>query len=252
MFSATVSDGNKRASWNDRPRPAHARRSADHAVTSVEPRTMRPASGMRKPETMSRIVVLPAPFGPMRPTISPSRTVRVASSTARMPPKRFTTPSSRRATSAGGESTAGSAFLRRTRRAGLSSTAAPAPCRNTARRMSSRSSRSAVAPENRTSPFSMNTARSASRRATFTDCSTRITVVPWAWMARTISTSRSTIVGAKPSESSSIISSRGLAMNAIASPSICCSPPDRSPAAVSARSTRIGKYSRTFAVAALT
>src|SRR4051795_9945071 len=33
-------------------------------------------------------VVLPAPFGPMRPAISPSSTVSDSSSSARMPPKR--------------------------------------------------------------------------------------------------------------------------------------------------------------------
>ena len=115
--------------------------------------------------------------------------------------------------------------------------------------MSSRSSSSAVGPVKRTSPFSMNTARWASIRAVFTDCSTSRIVVPLAWMARTISTRRPTTVGARPRLSSSIMSSRGLAMNAIPSPSICCSPPERLPAMVSVRSRRTGKYSRTCAVA---
>ena len=48
----------------------------------------------------------------------------------------------------------------------------------TERRMSGRSSSSAVGPSKRTWPFSMNTARSASSRATFTDCSTTTIVVP--------------------------------------------------------------------------
>src|SRR5919109_3048446 len=38
-------------------------------------------------------VVLPAPLGPISAVIEPSRTPRVARSTARMPPKRLTTPS---------------------------------------------------------------------------------------------------------------------------------------------------------------
>src|SRR5918995_3118923 len=38
-------------------------------------------------------VVLPAPFGPIRAAMEPSATPKVAPSTARMPPKRLTTPS---------------------------------------------------------------------------------------------------------------------------------------------------------------
>ena len=49
---------------------------------------------------------------------------------------------------------------------------------NTARRMSGRSSSSAVGPANRTSPFSRNTRPLASSSATLTDCSTTTTVVP--------------------------------------------------------------------------
>jgi len=41
---------------------------------------------------------------------------------------------------------------------------------------------SAVAPEKRNSPFSMNTARSASFNATFTDCSTTTIVSPVSWI----------------------------------------------------------------------
>ena len=67
MFSATVSDGTRRASWNDRPSPSQARLSARQLVMSCPSRRMRPRSGMRKPEMRSKIVVLPAPFGPMRP-----------------------------------------------------------------------------------------------------------------------------------------------------------------------------------------
>ena len=55
--------------------------------------TSRPASVMRpvcsgvKPEIRSNIVVLPAPFGPITPTISPAPISNVTLSTARMPPK---------------------------------------------------------------------------------------------------------------------------------------------------------------------
>ena len=124
-----------------------------------------------------------------------------------------------------------------------------APWRNTARSTSGRSSSSEVRPLKRISPFSMNRARLARRRARLTDCSTRITVVPLSWMASTMPSSRSTTVGARPRDSSSMSSSRGRAMKACPRLSICCSPPDRLPAGVSHRSRRMGKYSRTRSVA---
>src|SRR5687767_7342671 len=48
----------------------------------------------------SMSVVLPAPFGPMRPTISPSRTARSTSSRAARPPKWTVTPRQSRMTGA--------------------------------------------------------------------------------------------------------------------------------------------------------
>ena len=102
-----------------------------------------------------------------------------------------------------------------------------------------------MSPKNLTSPFSMKIAFSARVRATLTDCSTTITVVPRAWIWRTMSSSWPTTAGARPRESSSIISNRGLARKAWASDSICCSPPDSDAAASKARSRRIGKISNT-------
>src|SRR5262249_44992201 len=49
---------------------------------------MSPCCGRIVPETTLKSVVLPAPFGPTRPTISPVPTVRVTPSSARNPPKR--------------------------------------------------------------------------------------------------------------------------------------------------------------------
>ena len=106
---------------------------------------------------------------------------------------------------------------------------------NTERRMSGRSSSSAVGPAKRTSPFSMNTARSARLRATLTDCSTITIVVPRRWISRTTSSSWPTMVGARPSDSSSIMSSSGRVMSAPPRASICCSPPERLPAIWPAR-----------------
>src|SRR5699024_5024621 len=72
----------------------------------------------------------------------------------------------------------------------------PSPPRNTARSRSSRSARSAAGPSKRTWPFSMNTARSATASATFTDCSTIRMVVPASRSSSTMPSSCWTIAGA--------------------------------------------------------
>ena len=68
------------------------------------------------------------------------------------------------------------------------------------------------------------------------DCSTSRMAVPCCWMRRTTTSSCSTTVGARPRDSSSMMSSFGLAMKAMPSASICCSPPERLPAIWSMRS----------------
>src|SRR3954454_25323153 len=52
---------------------------------------MRPDVGGRSPPRQLNIVDLPAPFGPISPTISPSPTLIDASETARKPPNCFVT-----------------------------------------------------------------------------------------------------------------------------------------------------------------
>ena len=49
-----------------------------------------PLSGVSTPYVKRRLVDLPAPFGPSKPVISPSRAVKDTSFTAVMEPKRFT------------------------------------------------------------------------------------------------------------------------------------------------------------------
>ena len=56
-----------------------------------------------------------------------------------------------------------------------------------------------------------------------------------------MSSSWPTTVGARPSDSSSIMSRRGFPMNAMPSVSICCWPPDRLPAGSSSRSREDGE-----------
>ena len=99
------------------------------------------------------MVVLPAPFGPIRPRISSWWTVKVTSVTALIPPNRLVRPD----TSRTGVRTAAGTAVRSRSEAEVVWPLIPldAPCRNTERRMSSRSSSSAVGPEKRTSPFSM-------------------------------------------------------------------------------------------------
>ncbi len=93
MFSSTVIRCGQAVAWNVRQkaepappcglacRPAARRRNGPS-----------PASGRRKPETMLNSVVLPEPFGPIRPdTVRAGRRARRRCS-ARMPPKRLVTP----------------------------------------------------------------------------------------------------------------------------------------------------------------
>src|SRR5215831_18120874 len=57
---------------------------------------MVPASGFTKPVMRLKTVVFPAPFGPMRKTISPSSTWKLTSFVASSPPKRLLTFSNSR------------------------------------------------------------------------------------------------------------------------------------------------------------
>ena len=103
---------------------------------------------------------------------------------------------------------------------------------------------SAVGPSKRISPRSMKKQRSARLSARLRLCSTRITVVPPSLMRRTIPMSRSTVMGASPSASSSIMRSRGVVIITRDSASICCSPPESVPAGWSSRSASSGNASR--------
>jgi hypothetical protein len=88
--------GNTRVSWNMRSTPSRASASGRSPAMERPSRATRPASGTRWPLRMFRSVVLPEPFGPMRPTSSPSFTAKLARSTALRPLKDFTTLSTER------------------------------------------------------------------------------------------------------------------------------------------------------------
>ena len=117
-----------------------------------------------------------------------------------------------------------------------------APSRKTERSTSGRSSSSLVGPWKRISPFSMKYAVSATVSATFTDCSTRITVVPCSLSRCTATRSSATTLGARPSESSSIISRRGRDSSAMERVSICCWPPLRLAAGSCIRCSSDGEH----------
>src|SRR5207248_9480778 len=70
--------------------------------------TIVPLSGRWTPVNRLKMVVLPAPLGPIKPTSSPQPTARSTSSTARTPPNAFDNP---RAWSAGPWSVTSDALL---------------------------------------------------------------------------------------------------------------------------------------------
>ncbi len=93
-WPATVWVSKTDGSWKVRARSRAGRSAAPWRYGS--PRRRRrsiPSSACTMPVTTSNNVVLPAPFGPAMPKISPRIPRTVRSSTAANPPYRFTTPS---------------------------------------------------------------------------------------------------------------------------------------------------------------
>src|SRR5258707_4005615 len=86
--------------WKVRPMPSRACVSAGALVTSTPSKTMRPSLGRKSPAMQLKKVDLPAPLGPMRPTISPASTCRSAPATALKLPKAFATFSALSSTAA--------------------------------------------------------------------------------------------------------------------------------------------------------
>src|SRR5213079_1001258 len=81
-----VMSGNVAGIWKVRPMPSRAWVSGEARVTSSPPNRTDPAVGTRSPQRQLKNVDLPAPFGPIRPMMSPSSTSRSASDTARKLP----------------------------------------------------------------------------------------------------------------------------------------------------------------------
>ena len=89
-FSATVRSSKSSSDWKVRANLHCVRRCADRLFNEISEKRMDPAAIGTNPVTASMNVVLPAPFGPMSPTMPLSGTVSVTPSSARRPPKRTT------------------------------------------------------------------------------------------------------------------------------------------------------------------
>src|SRR6185369_1668166 len=78
--------------------PRRARRYIGKRVTSLPSKRTRPSLGVIWPVVMRKLVVLPAPLGPSKPTTSPASTSKETPSTTLRRPYHFSRPrTSRRA-----------------------------------------------------------------------------------------------------------------------------------------------------------
>jgi hypothetical protein len=90
-FSKAVSRPNRRVCWKVLPTPNRAIRCGDQPDTLCPLTVSRPVVGVTKPESMLTSVVLPDPFGPIRPRRFPGVRVRSTPSSAATPAKCFET-----------------------------------------------------------------------------------------------------------------------------------------------------------------
>src|SRR2546427_2364393 len=101
-FSRAVISWKSVVSWNVRTSPRAAIWCGLSPVMSWPSKTIEPRVGRRNPLNRLKQVVLPAPLGPIRPTISPLSTVRSTRLTAARPPNsRVSSRASRIATKSG-------------------------------------------------------------------------------------------------------------------------------------------------------
>src|SRR6202171_3812178 len=90
-FSSTDMPSNVCGTWNVRARPSCARTSGVRLVMSRPSNKTLPDVDRRSPVRQLNSVDLPAPFGPIRPRMSPCASVTEAASTALKLPKAFVT-----------------------------------------------------------------------------------------------------------------------------------------------------------------
>src|SRR5581483_2696467 len=102
-LSMTVSSRKSRGFWNVLTSPAAAIRCGLLAWMGRPRHTILPALGAMMPLMRLRSVVLPEPFGPKMPRISPSAIENETSLTAVRPPKRLVSPSTSSSTAPPGD-----------------------------------------------------------------------------------------------------------------------------------------------------
>src|SRR5215469_6651406 len=90
-FSNTVMSVNGLGTWYVRPMPRRHRAPGGTLVTVLPVKMTWPLSGARSPEMRPNRLVLPAPFGPTIPTVSPGLTEKDRSSAMTTRPNRFVT-----------------------------------------------------------------------------------------------------------------------------------------------------------------
>src|SRR5919201_881150 len=91
-FWSTVRPSNRRTFWNVRTTPRRARSCAGRPPIGRPSSQISPELAGKTPETQFRKVVLPDPFGPIRPTTAPSRMHSVTPRNAWTPAKFLVTP----------------------------------------------------------------------------------------------------------------------------------------------------------------
>ena len=92
-FSSTVMESKLRTTWNVRAMPSSEHCSGGSPDMRRPFSRTSPASGTTSPEIALNSEVLPAPFGPISPRISPSRTSKLISTLAATPPNDLLTRS---------------------------------------------------------------------------------------------------------------------------------------------------------------
>src|SRR5262249_45038732 len=92
-FSIAVISGKSRMFWNVRAMPIRLMLYGLRPLIRRPSNVTEPAVGLKTPVITLKQVVFPAPFGPMRPRISPSNNLKLTWSSATTPPKRSVTSS---------------------------------------------------------------------------------------------------------------------------------------------------------------
>ena len=92
MFSSAEYSSKRLMIWKDRAIPLRAMALGESPVISSPSNTTRPLSGLKRPVSTLKQVVLPAPLGPMIPLRRPASKLRSMCSSTTWRPKRLCMP----------------------------------------------------------------------------------------------------------------------------------------------------------------